>query len=392
MRVLAFFLHRYSEYGNMLYGSDRRFFELSKYLRNLGLKIFALEYEPSLIRSLKHAGYYPVEVSRKFRDHTILNIIRFTVYGIKLCIKYKIELVYSVDHFVLENVVSAFLVSRLCRKPLAIVFHHLARAHQMSFSAVFRGEFDRSELNPFSLVVGAFLTSLKHFIYRRAEVCVAVSQATANDLKKNFGLKRVAVTRNGVNLRRYETVKSRSELYEAAYLGRVTSTKGVDILLKSWKIVTTRLPSARLLIIGGFEKDWLKSHKKTVQKLALESNVIMTGFVSDDEAIKLLKSSKIFVLPSIEEGFGLAVLEAMACGLPCILSDIPALKENFGSAAVFVNPKDINGLASSILTLLFDSQKRNYLSRRGLEVVKRFTWERVAERELEALRDVSSDK
>lgn len=385
VRILAFFLHRYSEYGNMVSGADRRFLELSRWLKNLEVDVFALEYAPSFARSLKDHGYYPVEVSQRFRSHPILNILPIMVYGIRLCIRHKIDVVYSVDDVLTENVVTSFLVSRICRKPLAIVFHHIRSIDRSPFG--FFRKRSAEQVNPLFWFIIAFCASLKRFIYRRAEVCLAVSRATAKDIKKTFGLKCVVIAGNGIDLRRYKRVKSQPRLFEAAYLGRVTSDKGVDILLKSWKIVMAKLPSAKLIIVGGFEKDWLKFHKKIVEELDLESNVIMTGFLPDDEVIRLLKSSKIFVLPSIEEGFGLTVLEAMACGLPCVLSDIPALKENFNSTAIFVTPKDPSRLASSIIPLLSNPKKLSHLRKLGLNTVKKFKWKRVAQRELKALKD-----
>jgi len=129
--------------------------------------------------------------------------------------------------------------------------------------------------------------------------------------------------------------------------------------------------------------------KKTINKLGLSQNVTISGFVSDQEAVRLLKSSRIFVFPSKAEGFGLVVAEAMAAGLPCILSNLPALKENFHSAAVFVEPKDVKGLAQAILALLSDPKKRRKLKKRGQTLVKRFSWEAVAKKELEVFKSVA---
>lgn len=150
-----------------------------------------------------------------------------------------------------------------------------------------------------------------------------------------------------------------------------------------------KLPSAQLLLIGGIPKHIEEKLYRTMQGLQLKQNVTVTGFVSDKKVAQLLASSKIFVLPSRMEGFGLAVAEAMAAGLPCILSNLPALKENFHSAAVFVEPKNVDGLAQAIFALLSDPEKRSKLKKRGQRLVKAFSWEEVAKKELEVFKGVA---
>lgn len=104
---------------------------------------------------------------------------------------------------------------------------------------------------------------------------------------------------------------------------------------------------------------------KTINKLGLSRNVTISGFVSNQEAVRLLKSSRIFVFPSTAEGFGLVVAEAIAAGLPCILSNLPALKENFHSVGVFVEPKDVEGLVQAILASLSDPENAENSKKEG---------------------------
>jgi glycosyltransferase involved in cell wall biosynthesis len=92
------------------------------------------------------------------------------------------------------------------------------------------------------------------------------------------------------------------------------------------------------------------------------------------------------VFPSQEEGFGLAILEAMAAGLPCILSDLPALRENFNDSAIFVKPNDVEGFAQAELALLHDHDRFKLLQKKGKELAKEYSWDNVARKELAALR------
>ena len=261
------------------------------------------------------------------------------------------------------------IVSLLCQKPLVIVIHDL-RERARCYSQ------------------GAIMRTIRLLTRQQAKACITVSQATANDIRMNFNVRNLVVTGNGVNLNIFRHAKSQAKICDAIYLGRISEEKGIPTLLEAWKIVIKKLPSAKLLLVGGTEENIRDKYGKIVEKLALDRNVTFTGFVSDQQAVSMLNSSKIFVLPSTEEGFGLTVLEAMSVGLPCVLSDLAALRENFLSAAVFVNPKDIQGLAQAILGLLSDPEKCEKLREKGKVLAKRYSWDVVAKKEFEVFKSV----
>jgi glycosyltransferase involved in cell wall biosynthesis len=151
----------------------------------------------------------------------------------------------------------------------------------------------------------------------------------------------------------------------------------VDILLKAWALVRSKDPNTKLIIIGGgTEEDYYKL-KLMISKLSLTDNVIVTKFVSDTDLLKLLNESKVFVFPSRFEGFGLAPLEAMACGLPCIVTNIPVLKDLHNNIVILVKPDNYKVLADRILELLRDRDLIKELSIRSREHAMEFRWERV---------------
>jgi glycosyltransferase involved in cell wall biosynthesis len=368
IKILAFFLHP-CEYGKYVGGSERRFLEISTRLRKLRVETFALEYKPSLAEKWGYSAYHSIGINRRFINHAVLETVRAFLYGIKACIRNKCDIVYVPNRGVFGysstiNLLSAYVVSVLCQKPLIIVFHHLTPT-------------DYNNKNIIRLLA-----------HRHAEACIAVSHATADDVRKTFKVKRLIIATNGVNLDIFAKIKSQTKLYDAVFFGRITEEKGIFTLLKAWKTVTTQTPSAQLLLLGGATERMKNACKKTINELGLGRNVAISGFVSDQEAIRLIKSSRIFVFPSKAEGFGLVVAEAMAAGLPCILSNLPALKENFHSAAIFVEPKDAKGLAQAILALLSDPDKCRKLKKRGQRLVKQFSWEAVAKKELKVFKSV----
>jgi glycosyltransferase involved in cell wall biosynthesis len=369
LRALAFFLNG-CEYGRYVGGAERRFLEISPHLQKLGVEIFALEYEPSLSETWGY-GCDSIKTDRRFANHAILETARMILKGVKACIRNRCDIIYvpirhCFGHNNIVNIIPAYIISLTLRKPLAIVFDLLLPT-------------DLSERN-----------IIRRVAYKHAKACIAVSQSIANDFKKVFGLPNFFTSSNGVDLTKFRSVKPQTKTYDAVFLGRIAEEKGISTLLEAWKALTTQMPSAQLLLLGGIESTHMKeSWVKTIEKLGLSRNVTLPGFVPDEEVVRLLKSSRVFVFPSTAEGFGLAIVEAMAAGLPCILSDLPCLKENFHSAAIFVPPRDPEALTQAILDLLSDPEKRKKLTENGQTLVERFSWEAVAEREFKILSSIS---
>jgi glycosyltransferase involved in cell wall biosynthesis len=117
---------------------------------------------------------------------------------------------------------------------------------------------------------------------------------------------------------------------------------------------------------------------KTVSALGLTNWVRFTGFVSDDHLRAFYHAADLFVFPSLAEGFGIPVLEAMACGCPVITSNVTSLPEVAGQAAVLIDPRNVGDLAESIRQLVADDGLRIHLHHLGLEQARKFSWEQSA--------------
>jgi glycosyltransferase involved in cell wall biosynthesis len=132
---------------------------------------------------------------------------------------------------------------------------------------------------------------------------------------------------------------------------------------------------AQLLIAGG--KGWL-CQDILAEAERHETRVRMLGFVDDADLPALYRNAALFALPSLYEGFGLPVLEAMACGIPVVCSDVSSLPEVAGTAALMVDPLDVDGLAAAMARVLEEAGLRQEMVSRGLDQARRFTWERAA--------------
>ena len=115
---------------------------------------------------------------------------------------------------------------------------------------------------------------------------------------------------------------------------------------------------------------------------------MLTGSMAGDDLIKLYNAADLFVFPSLHEAFGMPILEAMACGTPVITSHVYAMPEVSGDAAILVDPHNPDEIANAIYKVLTNDGLRSEMIKKGLERVKRFTWERCARETLKVYGDV----
>jgi glycosyltransferase involved in cell wall biosynthesis len=174
-------------------------------------------------------------------------------------------------------------------------------------------------------------------------------------------------------------------------VGNLQPRKNLLRLVKAFAAVCRQRPEAQLAIVG--KAQWQSSAiYKAVQDLGLERSVIFTGYVPDDMLVQLYNAAKLFVYPSIYEGFGLPILEAMACGTPVITSTTSSMPEVAGQAALLVDPYLEEQMAQAISKVLDDVGLASSLSRAGLHRAQQFSWDRTAKQTLEAYRAVLESK
>jgi glycosyltransferase involved in cell wall biosynthesis len=380
-KVLATFLHGY-QYGKALGGVERRFVELSKCFPELGIQLVALEYSPSVGRVLS-SQYRSIIIGRQKPKTTVreaFQLVRLSALSAIWARRSKCDLVYSPSE-VYSQVIPAFFASFVLRKPLVIVFHSLpAGSQRKSYASTLKSRFISGEPIKKALV-RALIQTLRGVAYESADACIAVSKSTAEQIQKTFAPRSLIVSGNGVSDEWFSS-ELHPKLCDACFLGRISPRKGVDLLLHAWSIVVRERPDAKLVLVGGGENPkYVESCREMIRNLRLENNVTMTGFLDDEHARHTLSSAKLFVLPSIREGFGLAVAEAMARGVPCILAGLPSLRENFGDSALFVDGPDPEVWARSICRLLADERTRCQMSESGRTRAKSFRWDTVAGRE-----------
>jgi alpha-1,3-rhamnosyl/mannosyltransferase len=161
------------------------------------------------------------------------------------------------------------------------------------------------------------------------------------------------------------------------FLGNDKPHKNLEGLLRAWPHVRAEHPGLSLVLAG------------VPPRRDLPEGATAVGWVPDEEVPALLALADALVLPSFAEGFGLPVLEAHAAGTPVACSDLPALHEAGGEAAVFFNPHDATTIASALNALLGDEDKRNLLRKKGRGRARQFSWDAVAEQTAKIYEEIS---
>jgi glycosyltransferase involved in cell wall biosynthesis len=168
------------------------------------------------------------------------------------------------------------------------------------------------------------------------------------------------------------------------YVGKLQACKNVVRILETFHRFRHEVdPNIKLVLVG--KKTWTSSDiAKTIERLKLERHVLEIGYARNEDLPVLYSGASMFVFPSLSEGFGMPVLEALACGVPVITSNVDALPEVTGDAALHVNPYSIDDIGSAMQRVFTDHQLRESLRARGFDRAKGFTWRGTAEQTLAA--------
>jgi glycosyltransferase involved in cell wall biosynthesis len=173
------------------------------------------------------------------------------------------------------------------------------------------------------------------------------------------------------------------------YVGSIEARKNITRLLEAYAQIRGWSQKWKLVIVGATK--WKYSPIfDTLQQLQLASAVHFTGHVADEDLPALYNGAAVFVFPSLYEGFGLPVLEAMACGVPVVTSNCSSLPEVAGDGAILVDPRDVNAIAAAIRRVLEELDLATGLRAKGLARARQFTWERTARETIAVYKKVMS--
>ncbi len=229
---------------------------------------------------------------------------------------------------------------------------------------------------------------------RRADHIIAVSKATKQDLIRLTGTPRKKITviyeaAESIyfpiqNQEALERIRHKHHLPEKyiLFVGTIEPRKNLKTLIRAYQMLIANYKIDVDLAIAG-KPGWLYDDvHQLVQELSLQERVHFLGRVSTADLPLLYNAAQMFTLPSFYEGFGLPPLEAMACGIPVIVSDTSSMPEVVGDAALRVEPEDTEGFAVAMHRLMTEQDLRQDMIAKGQKRVKAFSWERAAQETL----------
>ena len=237
---------------------------------------------------------------------------------------------------------------------------------------------------------------------RRAQRIVTPSATTAHDLQRLFGTgaEKLLVIPHGVDPEFLQPAGPDDEAVlerlgvgppYLLHVGNHKPHKNVEGLLKAYQILVHdgRGETPPLVLVGGFSADGVLARRAAA--MGLGGRVRCLGHVERGELAALFRGALLFLYPTLYEGFGLPVLEAMACGVPVVAGDIPAVREVAGDAVERVNPRDVVALANTVRRLLDQAEHRRELAARGRARARLFSWQRAADATLSVYRAVAAE-
>jgi glycosyltransferase involved in cell wall biosynthesis len=248
---------------------------------------------------------------------------------------------------------------------------------------------------------------MTRWVLRGAARIFAVSRFTCNEIEKLFDIppERIEVVYNAIDerfLHGHASIADReliAQRYQVTYpfllyAGRISPHKNVVRMIEAFSALKTELekdhlfPDLKLIIIGD-DLSGNPDLRRTVVRSGVQNDVRFLGFIPIEVLRIFYDAAKIFIFPSLYEGFGLPPLEAMAHGTPVVTSNVSSLPEVVGNAAVLVNPENVFEIMRALHRVLTDQPLRERMKERGYQQATKFSWEKSVRRVLDVYRQVA---
>ena len=273
-------------------------------------------------------------------------------------------------------------------QPRLYPFFWLAPARKLVVTAHGAGDITASSYFVFSRIVFNYI--MRNF-NKHIDACIAVSHFAMEEIVENYKIakEKVFVTYNGggeeykpIDKKVSKEIMSRSYSVSNPYIldvSRFVPHKNVLNLVRAYIIVKEKYHIEHDLVIVGFKDRSFKEVSDLAQMSAYSTSIHFIDYVETNDLNALYSGADLFAFPSLNEGFGLPVIESMASGTPVITSDATSMPEIGGDAVLLVDPSNPNDIVEKIYKVLSDAALNDSLTKKGLEQAKNFTWKQTSE-------------
>ena len=386
MKVFGIYLAVYPIPAGFVSGGERHFLEVFKRLSKEGAKITTLTDYPG-DKNLKNNQIKYKKIKVPIRGAKVLckssvglsfvylaRIIK-SIFLLRKIPKDK-YLIFCSCHYLVDVLPAVIFKFMNPGSRIIVYLHHLAP-----------GFLKRTRYHPVMPSMLTWLNQLLSLFLIRNFADIVFSYTFMVPTLKRLGVDeaKICFTHNSVDLEKIEKLGSidrDSKGYDACFLGRLAPLKGIFDIVDMYGELRVDNPDAKIAVMGADIPKYSQQLKAKIKDLNLENNIIILGAVSEEEKYSILKSSKVFVFPSYEEGWGIAILEAMACGLAIIAYDLPAYQD-FSEPIVKIPVGDKVAFLEKLKNLLSDESTRFALSKMSKQTVKKFNWDRISYSDME---------
>jgi glycosyltransferase involved in cell wall biosynthesis len=288
-----------------------------------------------------------------------------------------------------------FLPAGNRRLPLRAPCPTVGTVHDFSSIHV-PGKYDRARM--------VYIKKVLPFLVRRLTHVLTVSESSKRDIVEYAGVppERVTVTPLAANAEVYNpgdpdkafallSAKYKLRRPYILYTSRIEHPgKNHAGLIRAFAKLKRTDQAPHQLVLAGSDWDRAAEVHRIAEESGCAADILFTGFVATSDLLLFFQAADIFVFPSLYEGFGLPILEAMSCGKPVACSNISSMPEVAGDAGMLFDPYQEDSIASAIRSIITETDLRHRLADRGLERSRQFSWSKTAARTLEVLRSVAS--
>lgn len=265
------------------------------------------------------------------------------------------------------------------------------KRYDISWKAITFHIFEKFYKRPGNIVKN-FLSCMQqkyaiNLINKYADKYLTTSPLVCDYLEKtSCNMSKVILVDNAVDVDLVESANLQLEGFDAVFLARLNYSKGIFELPVIWKRVTERLGDKKLALIGAGSEEIVKELRDTIDRMGLSNSISMLGYLEAEQAYSIMKNSEIFLFTSHEEGWGMAIAEAMVCKLPVVAYDLPIFKHLFPQGIITCELKNTDMMADAVIQLLEDENKRVTMGNEGHEYVcSHYSLQQMSEKELEII-------
>lgn len=372
-KKIVIFLNAFWNNGRGMSGGDQMLVQIFKRIRNsFGEMDCYTNFDGQQIIA-KETMDMRFHISPRFFDRLplFLGYILRTIYAFGIIFHKKVDIIYGGSDFP-PDVIPSFLYK---------IFYPKTKWFQCVFHIY--PDWKKRPGNKIRNMVAQYLQRISFLFIKKADIIININHQVEEELVKvGFDKEKIFVNTPGIDVEYFRNLKMSDNVpqYDGTFLARLNPSKGIFDLVKIWKRVVEKKPESKLAIIGGGSEEIKNKLKNEIKKNNLEKNVEVLGFLENDESFSIIKNSKVFIFPSHEEGFGIAIVEAMACGAPVISWDLRIYEEIFENFSIQVKENDIDHFAREVNSFLQDQNRRSKYGINAKHFVKKYSWDAIAKR------------